>query len=65
MAFNFHEKKQEIKKEIKVKDPSLELTKPEIELILRLLAQTTFQVKDIETLYIALWKLEETHKQLN
>lgn len=44
------------------KDPSLELTKSEIELILKLLSQTSFPVKDIETLYIALWKLQETHK---
>lgn len=52
------------KKEIQVKDPSLDLTQPEIELVLRLLSQTTFQVKDIEVLYITLYKLQEQHKHL-
>lgn len=64
MALKLLNQEQPKKKEIQVKDPSLDLTQPEIELVLRLLSQTTFQVKDIETLYITLYKLQEQHKHL-
>lgn len=55
---------QENRKEVQVRDPGLDLTKEELELILKLLGQTSFQVKDIEYLYVALYKLQEQHKFL-
>ena len=39
-----------------------DLTQTEIELILRLLQQTNFPVKDIEVLYMAILKLQEQFK---
>lgn len=40
------------------------LTAEEIELILRLLGTTHFPVKDIEILYIAIYKLQEEYNKL-
>lgn len=67
MAFHYFgkEQKQEPVTQVQVRNPNIDLDRSEIELILRLLSQTTFQVKDIETLYIALYKLQEQHKQLS
>lgn len=39
-----------------------DLSQNEIELVLRLLQQTTFPVKDIEVLYMAILKLQEQFK---
>lgn len=39
-----------------------ELSPQEIELILKLLATTSFPVKDIEILYQTIFKLQELHK---
>lgn len=64
MALKLLNQQQPKKQEIQVRDPFLDLTMPEIELILRLVSQTTFPVKDIETLYITLHKLQEQHKHL-
>lgn len=44
--------------------PTTDLTVDEIQLILQLLSQTTFPVSKIETLYVAIYKLQEIHKQL-
>lgn len=63
MNFNLT-KKQAVQKQVQVRDPNNDLTQPEIDLILRLLSQTTFPVKEIETLYIALYKLQNQYKQL-
>ena len=41
-----------------------QLTPDEIKLILTLLGDTSFKVRDIEVLYIALHKLQEQYKQL-
>jgi hypothetical protein len=66
MAFKyFKESQQKQPAEVQVRNPELDLTQFELELILRLLAQTSFPVKEIETLYIALYKLQEQHKQLS
>jgi len=43
--------------------PDHQLTRAEIEVVLRLLASTTFPVKDIEVLYSALIKLQEQFKE--
>lgn len=66
MAFTFlnHLQEQPKKKQVQVRDPGLDLTREELELILKLLGQTSFQVKDIEYLYVALYKLQEQHKFL-
>lgn len=42
--------------------PDHQLTRAEIEVVLRLLATTNFPVKDIEMLYSALIKLQEQFK---
>jgi len=63
MNFNLT-KKQAVQKQVQVRDPNNDLTQSEIDLILRLLSQTTFPVKEIETLYIALYKLQNQYKQL-
>lgn len=39
-----------------------DLSQNEIELVLRLLQQTTFPVKDIEVLYMAILKLQDQFK---
>lgn len=44
--------------------PNIDLTLDELTLILQLLGQTTFPVSKIETLYVAIYKLQELHKQL-
>lgn len=55
----------QVKKKLKGDlDQLSNFTRSDIELILRLLSQTTFPVKDIETLYITLYKLQELHKKL-
>lgn len=63
MAVNFFNASKK-EPEVQVRNPQLDLTASEIELILKLLSQTSFPVKDIETLYIALYKLQEQHKIL-
>lgn len=40
-----------------------DLTSKEIEIIVTLLKQTTFPVKDIESLYIALYKLQQQYQE--
>lgn len=67
MAFRYLSQQQEknSKKEIQVRNSDLDLNTNELELIIRLLGQTHFPVKDIEILYIALYKLQEQHKQLS
>lgn len=63
MAVNFFNASKK-EPEVQVRNSQLDLTASEIELILKLLGQTSFPVKDIETLYIALYKLQEQHKIL-
>ena len=61
MAFNFNLTKN---KEVQPKlNPDISLTSNEIELILKLLAQTSFPVKDIEVLYLTLFKLQKLYEQ--
>lgn len=43
----------------------LQLSKSEIEVVLSILKEGSFPVKNIEELYKALIKLQEQHKQLN
>jgi len=65
MALNLLNEPQKPRKvEIQVRDSSLDLTISELELIMTLLGQTSFRVKDIEDLYKALYKLQEQHKYL-
>lgn len=51
--------------EVAIRNSQCDLSISEIELILELLGQTTFPVKRIETLYVALYKLQEQHKLLS
>ena len=44
-------------------DQPKQLSSDEIALILRLVGQANFPVKDIETLYVAIYKLQEQFKQ--
>jgi hypothetical protein len=52
--------KESIKKPIQ---EDFSLTADEIEIVLRLLATTNFPVKDIESLYKSIYKLQEQLKQ--
>lgn len=64
MAFNYFAKQQEkVEKQVQVRTGEHDLSASEIELVIKLLMQTSFPVKEIETLYIALYKLQEQHKQ--
>jgi hypothetical protein len=45
--------------------PTVELTKAELELILRVLGTATFPVKEIEKLYTAIFKLQQIYKTLD
>jgi hypothetical protein len=58
----FSPKKQEKQNPLPVRN-DLDLTAQEIEVILSLLKECTFKVKDIDFLYVALYKLTEQHKQ--
>ena len=60
----FAAKQKVAQKQVQVRNPDDDLTQSEIELILRLVSQTTFPVKDIETLYIALYKLQNQYKSI-
>jgi hypothetical protein len=48
---------------IKIPNDS-QLTSDEIELLLKLLGETSFPVKHIEILYKALWKLQIQHESM-
>jgi hypothetical protein len=59
---NLFSVKQQTSKQLVPTDLN-QLTKPEIELVLRLLSTTQFPVRDIEILYTLLLKLQEQFKQ--
>lgn len=59
---NLFNVKQQTSKQLVPTDLN-QLTKPEIELVLRLLSTTQFPVRDIEILYTLLLKLQEQFKQ--
>lgn len=59
---NLFSVKQQTSKQLAPTDLN-QLTKPEIELVLRLLSTTQFPVRDIEILYTLLLKLQEQFKQ--
>lgn len=67
MAFEYLKSiSQSQKKEptVQVRNPQFDLTLSELEIVLTLLAQCTFPVKDIQALYVALYKLQEQHQAL-
>lgn len=54
--------KSQIKPQPQVQNSQFDLSQAEIEVILRLLQGTTFPVRDIEILYVAIVKLQEQFK---
>lgn len=54
--------KSQIKQPAQVQTSQFDLSAAEIEVILRLLQGTNFPVRDIETLYVAIVKLQEQFK---
>lgn len=65
MEFNLLKKQQSKPQQQPTNLSQYQLSTSEIETILKILQNSMFPIKDIEPLYVALYKLQEQYKTLN